>query len=138
MTELRRSWFWLALLFALIFSTASSPAYSVLTHEELIDLAWNDCIRPLLLARFPGATEDELRRAHAYAYGGSAIQDMGYYPFGRKFFSNLTHYVRTGDFIAWLFPNARPIHQYAFPLPPFSHYIDHSIRPSHPSNTAPC
>jgi len=136
MTELLRSCFCLALLFALIFSTASSPAYSVLTHEELIDLAWNDCIRPLLLARFPGATEDELRRAHAYAYGGSAIQDMGYYPFGRKFFSNLTHYVRTGDFIAWLFRNARTIDEYAFAIGALSHYMGDSIGHSEAINPA--
>jgi len=91
-----------------------AAAYSVLTDEELIDLAWNDSIKPLLLARFPGATEAQLREAHAYAYGGSAIQDMGYYPFGEQFFSNLTHYVRTGDFIAWLFRNARTMDECAF------------------------
>src|SRR5258708_7392438 len=136
MTELLRSGFCLVFLVAIIFSTASSPAYSVLTHEELIDLAWNDCIRPLLLARFPGATEDELRRAHAYAYGGSAIQDMGYYPFGRKFFSNLTHYVRTGDFIAWLFRNARTIDEYAFAIGALSHYMGDSIGHSEAINPA--
>ena len=38
-------------------------------------------------------------RAHAYAYGGAIIQDMGYYPFGSQFFSDLTHYVRSGDFV---------------------------------------
>jgi hypothetical protein len=71
----------------------------------LIDLAWNSSIRPLLLAKFPCATEAELIEAHAYAYGGSAVQDIGYYPFGKRFFSNLTHYVRTGDFVAWMLRN---------------------------------
>jgi hypothetical protein len=73
------------------FFVPDGKAYSVLTHEELIDPAWNDSIRPLLLSRFPGASEEQLREARAYAYGGSAIQDMGYYPFGKQFFSNLTH-----------------------------------------------
>jgi hypothetical protein len=105
----------------------SASGYSVLTHEELIDLAWNDSIRPLLLARFPNATEAQLREAHAYAYGGSAIQDMGYYPFGKQFFSDLTHYVRTGDFIAYLFRDAQNINEYAFAVGALSHYVGDSI-----------
>ena len=76
-----------------------ASAYSVFTHEEVVDLAWDSSIRPLLLARFPGSTEDQLRQAHAYAYGGCTIQDLGYYPFANQFFSNLTHYVRSGDFV---------------------------------------
>ena len=74
-------------------------AYSVLTHEEVVDLLWKDDIQPLLLKRFPAATADDLTKAHAYAYGGCLVQDMGYYPFGNKYFSDLTHYVRSGDFI---------------------------------------
>ena len=109
-------------------------SYSVLTHEELIDLAWNDSIRPLLLARFPKATEAQLREAHAYAYGGSAIQDMGYYPFGKQFFSNLTHYVRSGDFVAYLFRDARNIDEYAFAIGALSHYVGDSIGHSTPVN----
>ena len=72
------------LLCAVAFSPPKTQAYSVFTHEELIDLSWNDSIRPLLLAKFPGATEEQLREANAYAYGGSAVQDMGYYPFGNS------------------------------------------------------
>lgn len=98
-------------------------AYSVLTHEELIDLAWKDSIRPLLLSRYPGTSEAALQEAHAYAYGGSAIQDMGYYPFGKEFFSDLTHYVRTGDFIASLFRNARNVDELAFAIGALSHYL---------------
>src|SRR5258706_12529760 len=79
--------------------TEIAPAYSVLTHEQVIDLLWKDRIEPMLRKRFPQATEDDLRKAHAYAYGGSLLQDMGYYPFGNKFFSDLVHYVRTGDFV---------------------------------------
>ena len=74
-----------------------SFAYSVLTHEEIVDLLWKDEIRPLLLKRFPALTEDQITEAHAYAYGGAVIQDLGYYPFGSKQFSDLAHYVRSGD-----------------------------------------
>ena len=107
--------------------TANSGAYSVLTHEELIDLAWNSSIRPLLLARFPGATNSQLKDAHAYAYGGSAVQDMGYYPFSKPLFSNLTHYVRSGDFVMWMLQNARTINEYAFAIGALSHYLGDSI-----------
>lgn len=113
-----------------------APAYSVLTHEELIDLAWNDSIRPLLQSRFPGITEAQLTEAHAYAYGGSAIQDMGYYPFGKQFFSNLTHYVRTGDFIASLFRNAHNADELAFAIGALSHYIGDNIGHSECINPA--
>jgi len=124
------------LLWALTFAAPNSRAYSVLTHEELIDLAWNDSIRPLLLAKFPGATEEQLREAHAYAYGGSAVQDMGYYPFGKQFFSNLTHYVRSGDFVAWLLSNARSLDEYAFAVGALSHYLGDSIGHSGAINRA--
>ncbi len=88
----------LALLVLLLTATRGVP-YSIQTHEQLIDLAWKQSIRPLLLKRFPTLTEAQVREAHAYAYGGCAIQDFGYYPFGNAFFSDLTHYVRSGDFV---------------------------------------
>lgn len=125
-----------AAIVCLVLSANSSGAYSVLTHEELIDLAWNSSIRPLLLAKFPRATEGELIEAHAYAYGGSAVQDMGYYPFGKRFFSNLTHYVRTGDFVAWMLFNARSIDEYAFAIGALSHYLGDSIGHSQAVNPA--
>ena len=114
----------------------NAVCYSVLTHEELIDLAWNDSIRPFLLARFPNATEEQLKEAHAFAYGGCAIQDMGYYPFGKAFFSNLTHYVRTGDFIDWMFRHARTIDDYAFAIGTLSHYLNDTIGHSQAINPA--
>jgi hypothetical protein len=123
----------------ILMGTACAPgaaAYSVLTHEEVIDLAWNDSIRPLLLARFPGATLEQLREAHAYAYGGCAIQDMGYYPFGKQFFSNLTHYVRAGDFVGWLLANARTIDELAFAIGALSHYLGDTIGHSEAVNPA--
>src|SRR5271167_3297335 len=88
-----------ALILATLLLTPGASSYSVLTHEAIIDSAWDSAIRPLLLKRFPNATADEMKQAHAYAYGGCIIQDLGYYPFGSKFFSNLTHYVRSGDFV---------------------------------------
>src|SRR5205085_6037080 len=81
-------------------------AYSVLTHEEIVDMLWNDEIKPLLLARFPETTAEGLKNAHAYAYGGSVIQDLGYYPFGNREFSDLLHYVRSGDFVLALVNDA--------------------------------
>jgi len=126
----------LALTVVAIVLSINSTGYSVFTHEELVDLAWNDSIRPLLLARFPGATEHQLRNAHAYAYGGSAIQDMGYYPFGKQFFSNLTHYARSGDFVAWLLSNAHTIDEYAFAIGALSHYLGDSLGHSEAVNPA--
>lgn len=124
------------LFFTITFLGVQSGAYSVLTHEELIDLAWNDSIRPLLLAKFPSATNEQLIEAHAYAYGGSAIQDMGYYPFGKRFFSNLTHYVRAGDFVTWLLRNAHTMNEYAFAIGALSHYLGDTIGHSQAINPA--
>ena len=98
-------------------------AYSVLTHEELVDLVWDDSIRPLLLSRYPQTTPEELREAHAYAYGGSVLQDMGYYPFGNHLFSDLTHYARTGDFEKNLFLESTNVNELAFAAGTLAHYV---------------
>jgi len=100
----------------------SSSAYSVLTHEAIIDASWEKSIQPLLKLKYPGSTEEQLKEAHAYAYGGAIIDDMGYYPFGSIFFSNLVHYVRSGDFVSALLEEARDINEYAFALGVLSHY----------------
>jgi hypothetical protein len=102
-------------------------AYSLLTHEQLIDLTWRDSIVPLLLSRYPNLTPAELDRARAYAYGGCVIQDIGYYPFGDRSFSNLTHYVRSGDFVVSLFRNAQSANELAFAVGALSHYIGDSV-----------
>ena len=107
----------------LLAAVPRSAAYSVLTHEEIIDLLWTQQIVPLLKARFPNATPDELKTAHAYAYGGSVIQDIGYYPFGDHTFSDLTHYVRTGDFVQAMLSDAQDLNEYAFAIGSLSHYI---------------
>jgi hypothetical protein len=109
------------LWFALLCSSLAS-SYSVLTHEEIVDLLWKDQIQPLLLKRFPGASEEDLRKAHAYAYGGCVIQDMGYYPFGNHYFSDLLHYVRSGDFVMALLNDSSDLNEYAFALGALSHY----------------
>src|SRR6185437_16463229 len=111
-------------------------AYSVQTHELLIDLNWNRTIRPFLLARFPHATAAELEAAHAYAFGGCAIQDLGYYPFSNQFFSNLTHYVRSADFIQNLFKQAKNPNELAFAIGALSHYVGDSIGHSEAVNAA--
>src|SRR5215210_3366257 len=84
-------------------------AYSVLTHEALIDAAWDQGIKPVLLQRFPQASPEELRKAHAYAYGGAIVQDLGYHPLGSRFFSDLVHYVRGGDFVEALLREAHDL-----------------------------
>ena len=104
---------------------ARCAAYSVLSHEAIIDSAWDTSIKPILLKRFPSVTPDELRLAHGYAYGGAIIQDLGYYPHGSPFFSDLTHYVRSGDFILALLRDAREsneLNDYAFALGALAHY----------------
>ncbi len=107
----------------LLLSPLPACAYSVQTHEQLIDLEWKPAIVPLLLARYPNLTPAQLEEAHAFAYGGCAIQDLGYYPFGRQFFSNLMHYVRTGDFIRSLLRNAKTPDELAFAIGALSHYV---------------
>ena len=97
-------------------------AYSVLTHEEIVDLLWSDEIRPMLLQRYPGLSEDQIKQAHAYAYGGAVIQDLGYYPFGSAEFSDLVHYVRSGDFVRELLLESQDANEYAFALGALSHY----------------
>ena len=106
----------------MLLCATGSFAYSVLTHEEIIDLAWTDAIRPLLLTRFPGLTEEQITEAHAYAYGGAVIQDLGYYPFGNTEFSNLVHYVRSGDFVRELLRESQDANEYAFALGALAHY----------------
>lgn len=111
-----------AVLLFLALSSGISLAYSVLTHEEIVDLLWSDEIRPLLLKRFPGLTGDQIKEAHAYAYGGAVIQDLGYYPFGSKEFSDLAHYVRSGDFVRELLRQSNDANEYAFALGALAHY----------------
>ena len=114
--------FCLAILIAPICTVQTCGAYSVLTHEEIVDLTWKDTLLPLLKKRFPAATDDDLKKAHAFAYGGSVMQDMGYYPFGSKYFSDLTHYVRSGDFVVNLVKESSDLDEYAFALGALAHY----------------
>jgi hypothetical protein len=111
-----------AVLLITLLCASGSFAYSVLTHEEIIDLVWADELRPLLLSRFPGLTEEQITEAHGYAYGGAVIQDLGYYPFGSVEFSNLVHYVRSGDFVRELLAQSQDADEYAFALGALAHY----------------
>ena len=120
---------WLARVCALLLALflfvgwpAQTAAYAVLSHEAIIDSVWDTNIGPLLLKRFPDATAEEIKEAHGYAYGGVIIQDMGYYPHGSHFFSDLTHYVRSGDFVQALLRDAKDIDGYAFALGALAHY----------------
>ena len=97
--------------------------YSVLSHEALVDAMWDVRLRPFLLQRYPSATPDDLKRAHGFAYGGAILQDLGYYPHGSEEFSDLTHYIRTGDFIVALLNEAHDLNELAFALGALSHYV---------------
>jgi len=110
------------LLLSTLLPTSASYGYSVLTHEAIVDSLWDSSIQKLLVARFPEATPKELEDAHAYVYGGCILQDMGYYPFSSKFFSDLTHYVRSGDFIVALIRESQDLNEYAFSLGALAHY----------------
>ena len=110
------------LLLLLPLAVLPVEAYGVLTHEEIIDLAWKEHLVGRLRKRFPRATEEDLRRARAYAYGGCVMQDMGYYPLGSAYFSDLVHYVRSGDFVVALLRESSDLDEYAFALGALAHY----------------
>ena len=110
------------LLATVLLWSRPAAAYAVLAHEAIIDATWSHEIRPLLLARFPQASPEELQKAHAYVYGGAIIQDLGYYPHGSRLFSDLTHYVRSGDFILAMLADAQDLNEFAFALGALSHY----------------
>jgi hypothetical protein len=122
MAVLRKLGHTAALGLLLLFPVPAVYSYSVLTHEAIIDSTWDSAIKPLLVKRFPAATVEELTEAHGFAYGGCIIQDLGYYPFGSKFFSDLTHYVRSGDFVLNLIRESQDLNEYAFALGALSHY----------------
>lgn len=107
---------------ALLLLSPLCAAYSVLSHEAVIDTAWEQSIKPVLRNFYPDASEEDLRKAHAYAYGGTIIQDLGYYPFGSHLFTDLAHYVRSGDFIHNLLLEAQDLDEYAFALGSLAHY----------------
>src|SRR6266849_10180729 len=108
--------------FVLLGFPPHAHSYSVLTHEAIIDTLWVDAIQPVLIKHFPEAGEEQLKEAHGYAYGGCIIQDLGYYPFGSHFFSDLLHYVRSADFLQALLDESRDLKEYAFALGAVAHY----------------
>ncbi len=107
----------------LFFAPVTGYSYAVLAHQAIIDTVWESSIKPLLRQKYPQANEEQLSAAQAYAYGGSIIQDLGYYPHGSPFFSDLTHYVRSGDFVEALLRDASDVYEYAFALGALSHYV---------------
>lgn len=120
-----------ALAIAVCLGSLPAAAYSVLTHEAIVDSAWENRIHPLLKSRFPRATPEDLRQARAYVYGGSLVQDLGYAPFSSRTFSDLAHYVRSGDFVTALLEDAQTLDEYAFALGALAHYT--SDRVGHPA-----
>ncbi|TDN40503.1 hypothetical protein E4631_10725 [Hymenobacter sp. UV11] len=121
------------LVIVLLVPAVPAAAYSVLTHQAVIDSTWDKTLLPLLSQRYPGATPAEQDDAKSYAYGGAIIQDMGYYPLGAEFFTNLTHYVRAGDFVRNLLRQAHNRNEYAFALGALAHYASDNL--GHPEAT---
>ena len=114
----------------MLLAPRSAPGYSVLAHEAAVDALWSDVIVPILKQRFPDTSPEQLLEARASAYGGSVIQDLGYYPFGSQLFTNLVHYVRSGDFVSALLRHARDVNEYAFAIGALAHYAsDNSGHP---------
>jgi hypothetical protein len=100
-----------------------SKGYSILAHEAVIDAAWDKSILPLLKLKYPDSPVDSLKKARSYAYGGSLIADMGYFPLGNPYFTNLVHYVRSGDFVSALLSESQNLYEYAFALGALAHYM---------------
>jgi hypothetical protein len=116
-----------ALLVGAVCLSGRADAYSVLAHESNIDALWDTQIRPLLLAKYPGTSAEALAEARAFAYGGSVVQDLGYYPFGSHFFTNLLHYVKTGDFVEAMLHDASDVDEYAFAIGALCHYASDNV-----------
>jgi len=116
-----------------VLSRRPALAFSVLAHQAVVDAAWTSSIVPDLRRRFPGATADDLDRARAFAYGGAHVADLGYFPFGSRLFTDLVHYVRTGDFVASLLRQAGTIDERAFALGALSHWVTDDV--GHPQAT---
>ena len=122
-------------LLLLVVAARSSHAFSMLAHQEIVDRAWEPAIKPLLERKFPGGTDEDLRKARAHAYGGAIVADIGYFPFGDELFSELIHYVRSGDFAAALIGAAKDRNSYAFALGHLAHYSADTV--GHPEATNP-
>jgi hypothetical protein len=126
----------LILLILVFLSPLSSGAYSVFAHEAIVDASWEKSILPLLKQKYPAATDGEIKLSRSYAYGGSLIADMGYFPFGNPYFTNLLHYVRSGDFIENLISESQNLNEYAFAIGALSHYMSDKYGHSLGTNVA--
>jgi hypothetical protein len=100
-----------------------ASAFAILAHEAIIDASWEKSIKPLLRLRFPATTDSAMKDAHAYAYGGAMIADIGYMPFGSMEFSDMMHYVRSGDMVQAMLDDARDVNELAFAIGALSHYL---------------
>jgi hypothetical protein len=120
--RLREALALMSVLALLLVNPEKTEAYSVTSHQAIIDVVWEPSIKPAIRKRFPNASEEEIDRGQAYAYGGAIIQDLGYYPYGSPFFSDLTHYIRSGDFILAMLRDSRDVYEYSFALGAMAHY----------------
>ena len=109
----------------------------MLTHQAIVDSTWDRHLLQLLRARYPvqlSPTDSAAwLEAKSYAYGGAIVQDLGYYPLGTTFFTDLTHYVRAGEFVRSLLREAHGANEYAFALGALAHYAADNV--GHPECT---
>jgi hypothetical protein len=110
-------------------------AFGILTHEAIINASWEPVILPALKKRFPATPADSLKACITYTYGGAIMPDMGYFPGGSRLFSDIMHYVRTGDFVKALSDSAADVREYAFALGALAHYT--ADRYGHPLGVNP-
>jgi hypothetical protein len=111
------------LVLALLLGAKPAAGFSALAHQAIVDSCWARGIAPVLEGHYPGATAAQLATARSFAYGGALLQDLGYFPGNAAFFSYLTHYVRTGDFVRALLDEARDRNELAFALGALAHYV---------------
>lgn len=110
-------------LLVIFTSTHYAKGYAILAHEAIIDATWEQQLKPLLRQKYPSTPDSLIKKAHAYAYGGALVADMGYMPLGSAEFSDMMHYVRSGEMIETLLNEAQNINEYAFALGALSHYV---------------
>ena len=123
----------IAVLIGCLCPGSRAHAFSVLAHQAVVDRTWTDTLVPAIRRRFPSATAEQLERARSFARGGSHIADLGYFPLGNVFFTDLLHYVRSGEFVGTMLARAQTVDEYAFALGALSHYVVDDI--GHPQAT---
>jgi len=70
----------------------------------------------------PTPRRNNLRRLTLMPMAGASSRTWVTTPFSSKLFSDLTHYVRSGDFVMALVKESQDVDEYAFALGALAHY----------------